>query len=227
MSVADNLAAVRQRIAAACGRCGRRPEEVRIVAVTKTQPAEAVEEAAVAGVEAIGENRVQEAAGKRPLVKAAVPWHLVGPLQRNKAGHALELFDCIQSVDRVPLADRLEALLAPRGRLLPVFLEVNIGGEASKHGVPPVDAEALAVHIVSCCPHLQMRGLMAVPPYFPAAEQVRPYFVALRELAERLERRLGLVRLELSMGMSDDFEVAVEEGAHWVRLGRVLFGPRR
>lgn len=226
MTVAANLARVKERIEAACRRSGRDPSQVRIVAVTKTHPAEVVAGAIVAGVDAIGENRVQEAAGKRPLVASAVPWHLIGPLQRNKARLALDTFEVIETVDRPLIADRLEQLVAGRGVRCPVFLEVNIAGETSKHGVQPVAARALLDHVLTHCPHLAIRGLMTVPPWSPDAEQGRPHFAALARLAEQLMREAGVLRLELSMGMSDDFEVAVEEGADWVRLGRVLFGQR-
>jgi hypothetical protein len=226
MSIAGNVAAARERIAAACARARRDPAGVRLVAASKMQPAGAIAEAIAAGVDAIGENRVQEAAAKRPLVAGGPPWHLIGPLQRNKAKAALEVFDAIETVDRPELADRLELLLEPVGRVLPVFLEVNIGGEAQKSGVMPDGAEALADHLAACCPHLALRGLMAVPPWDPDPERSRPHFAALRTLADRLAGTHGVRRLELSMGMSEDFEVAVEEGATAVRLGRVLFGER-
>ena len=227
MSVAENVARVRERIAAACARSGRDPAAVRILAVSKTQPAAAVDEALAAGVDAVGENRVQEAAAKRPLVVRPAAWHLVGPLQRNKARSALDLFDLIETVDRVELADRLEALLAEGGRELPVFLEVNVGGETQKSGVAPDSLPALAGHVARRCPHLRLRGLMTVPPYDPDPERSRPIFAALRCQGETVAAACGLPPLELSMGMSEDFAVAVEEGATWVRLGRVLFGERR
>ena len=226
MSVAANLAQVRERIAAACVRAGRDPASVRIVAVSKTQPPEAVAEAVAAGADAIGENRVQEAAAKRPLVAGATPWHLIGPLQRNKARAALGLFDVVETIDRPELADRLEGLLAAGGRVLPVFLEANLGGEAQKSGVTADGAPALAEHIAGRCPHLRLAGVMTVPPYDPDPERSRPHFAALRGLAAGLAARLGIPTFELSMGMSEDFEVAVEEGATLVRLGRILFGER-
>jgi pyridoxal phosphate enzyme (YggS family) len=228
MSVATNLAQVRERIAAACARVDRDPTGVRIVAVSKTHPAAAVAEAVAAGADAIGENRVQEAAGKRPLVAAPTPWHLVGPLQRNKAKLALALFDLVETVDRPDLADRLEALLATdvQSRILPVFIEVNIGGETTKSGVRPTDVSALADHLRDRCPHLRLEGLMTVPPYDANPQRSRPHFAALRRLAATVAPLLDRTGFELSMGMSQDFEVAVEEGATWVRLGRVLFGPR-
>ena len=226
-TVAENLAAVRSRIAAACAGAGRDPREVRIVAVTKTHPAEVVAAAVAAGVDAIGENRVQEAAAKRPQVPATTPWHLVGPLQRNKAKLALELFDLIETVDRPELADRLETLLAAADRLLPVYIEVNVGGETQKSGVTPAHAASLVDHVLAHCPHLRLSGLMTVPPYDPDPRRSRPCFAALRTLAVDLTTRSAVPALELSMGMSEDFEVAVEEGATWVRLGRVLLGERR
>jgi hypothetical protein len=221
MTIAANVAAARERIAAACAQVGRQPSEVRIVAASKTQPASAIAEAIAAGVDAIGENRVQEAAEKQPLLTGGTPWHLIGPLQRNKAKLALELFDLVETIDRAELADRLETLLAPGDRVLPVFIELNIGEEPQKSGVLPAQAAALAEHLAARCPHLHLAGVMAVPPFDPDPERSRPHFVRLRELAARLGQRL-----ETSMGMSEDFAVAVEEGATIVRLGRVLFGER-
>lgn len=225
-SFADRLAAARARIADACRLAGRDPNEVGIVAVSKTQPVEAVVAAIAAGVDAIGENRVQEAVAKRPGAPAQPPWHLIGPLQRNKARQALDTFDLIETVDRSEIADRIEALLATTSRVIPVFLEINVGGEAQKSGVTPVLAPLLVDHIVAACPHLALTGVMTVPPYDPDPERSRPVFAALRVLAEALARRAGVARFEVSMGMSEDFPVAVQEGATLVRLGRVLFGER-
>lgn len=226
MTLEHTLAAVRERMAAACLRAGRPAGSARLVAVSKTHPGEAVAAIVALGVDAIGENRVQEAAAKRPLVPRGTPWHLVGPLQRNKARLALDTFDLVESVDRVEIADRLELLLAPEDRVLPVFLEVNIGEEPQKSGVLPEAVEALGAHLLARCPHLRLGGLMCIPPYDPDPERSRPHFARLRELGARLTPALGLSRLELSMGMSEDFEVAVEEGADWVRVGRALFGAR-
>jgi PLP dependent protein len=225
-AIADRLAAVRERITAACSRSGRTPECVRIVAVTKTQPAATVDAVIAAGVDAIGENRVQEAADKRPAVVGHLPWHLIGPLQRNKAKLALALFDVVETIDRPELADRLEMLLASGDRRLPVFLEVNTGGEPQKYGADPDGTPRLAEHVLRHCPHLHLAGLMTVPPWHADPERARPYFATLRELAAALAGRFGLRGLELSMGMSDDFDVAIEEGATIVRLGRVLVGTR-
>lgn len=227
LSVAENVALARERIRAACERVGRDAGTVRIMAVSKTQPAEAVMEAIAAGVDGIGENRVQEAAAKKPLVAAPASWHLIGPLQRNKAARALELFDVIETVDRAELADRLESLLAGGSRIVPVLIEVNIGGEEQKSGVAVTGLSALGRHVVEHCPHLRLEGLMTVPPYDPDPQQSRPHFAALRRVARRLGGELGIGALGLSMGMSEDFDVAVEEGATWVRLGRVLLGERR
>lgn len=226
-TLAGRLAWVRERIAVACRRAGRSEQGVRICAVTKTHPAATVALAVGAAIDAIGENRVQEAAAKRPQVAGTVPWHLVGPLQRNKARLALELFDLMETVGREELADRLESLLATHERILPVFVEVNVGGEAQKHGVEPEGLEALLEHLRLRCPHLEVQGLMTVPPWDPQPERSRPHFAALRGLCERFHTAGLLAGRELSMGMTDDFDVAVEEGATWVRLGRVLFGERR
>jgi len=194
--------------------------------VTKTYSADIAAAAVAAGVDAVGENRVQEAAAKRPQVSSATPWHLVGPLQRNKARQALELFDVIQSLDRLELAGRLQRLLAGTTRTVPVFLEINVSGEAAKHGVSPDRTGPLLDHLLEQCPGLRPIGAMTVPPYDPEPERSRPYFAQLRELAIDLWSTRGLGAPELSMGMSGDFEVAVEEGATWVRLGTVLFGSR-
>lgn len=226
MSVSENLSRCRERIADACRRAGRDPSEVRLVVVSKTQPAEAVREAIEAGADAIGENRVQEASAKRPLCPTLPPWHLIGPLQRNKARPALETFDVIETIDRIELADRLQVLLEGGTRVVPVYIEVNVGAEPQKSGVAPELVRGLAEHLLASCPHLHLAGLMTVPPWGPDPESARVHFVALRDQAAALRRDLGLERLTLSMGMSDDFEVAVEEGATEVRLGRIVFGER-
>lgn len=226
-AVAQRVAEVRRRIAEACRRCGRDAGEVRLVAVSKTQPAAAVAEALAAGVDAVGENRVQEAAAKRPLFPPHPPWHLIGPLQQNKARAALQVFDVIETVDRPAIADRLERLLAATSRVLPVLIEVNAGDEPQKSGVAPAGLLPLVEYLLRHCPHLRLEGLMAIPPYHPDPERSRPYFAALRSLGERVAAATGAKRLELSMGMSEDFEIAIEEGATLVRLGRVIFGERQ
>jgi len=216
-TVADRLTLVRERVARAAERVGRPPAEVTIVAVSKSFPATAIEEAAAAGVAHIGENRVQEAAAKIPTLRhLPVTWHLVGHLQTNKAKTALDLFDIIQSVDSLRLA---EVLSRRAERALPVLLEVNVAGEASKLGFSPQQA-LQAAEAIARLPRLEVRGLMTVAPLVDNPEEVRPVFRDLR----RLRDALGLA--ELSMGMTDDFEVAIEEGATLVRIGRAIFGER-
>ena len=219
---------VLSRIAAAARRRGREPGEVALLAVTKGHPAELVVRAAAAGFTLFGENRVAEGAGKIGAVRDRFPglvWRLIGPLQTNKAKAALQYFSAIESLDRERLAARLETLLAAEGRRLPVLLEVNVGKEATKSGAAPEDAEALA-RAALACPHLDVRGVMAVPPYDDDPERSRPYFREVRGIRDRLRERLHLPLPELSIGMSHDFEVAVEEGSTEVRIGTALFGPR-
>ena len=216
-TIAERLALVQQRIAQAAERAGRSPAEVTIVAVSKNFPAQAIEEAAATGLAHIGENRVQEAAAKIPVLRhLPVTWHLVGHLQTNKAKTALELFDIIHSVDSLRLA---EALSRRAQRPIPVLLEVNVAGEASKFGFSPQDA-LQAAESVARLPHLNVTGLMTIAPLVSDPEEVRPVFRELRQMRDAL----GLA--ELSMGMTDDFEVAVEEGATIVRIGRAIFGER-
>ena len=226
--IARRRAEILARIARAAARRDRDPAAVSLMAVTKMQSPETVVNAARAGLSLFGENRVQEAAAKIGALKADHPgleWRLIGPLQTNKAKTALQWFQAVESVDRERLAVRLEALLAGESRVLPVLLEVNLGSEESKSGTSPADSEGLA-RAVLACPHLALRGLMAVPPFDADPESSRPHFTALRGLRDRLADRLGRPLPELSMGMSHDFAVAVEEGATEVRVGTALFGPR-
>ena len=219
---------VLSRIAVAAGRGKRDPKEVALLAVTKGHPAELVLRAAAAGFDLFGENRVAEGAGKIGAVRERFPglaWRLIGPLQTNKAKAALQYFSAIESLDRERLAARLESLLAAEGRRLPVLLEINVGREATKSGVAPEDAEPLA-RAARACPHLDVRGVMAVPPFDDDPELSRPYFRELRAIRDRLQERLGVALPELSIGMSHDFEVAVEEGSTEVRVGTALFGAR-
>jgi len=227
MTLAERLAGVRDRLEAAAARSGRPPGAVTLVAVSKTFPAAAVAEAIRCGVADVGENRVQEAAAKRPDTPPGPRWHLIGPLQRNKASLALETFDLVHTLDRPELADRLELLLErdwPERRL-PVLLEVNVGDEPQKAGVGPQDARGLLERVLGS-PCLAPVGLMAIPPFGADPEASRPYFARLRELRDRLESSCGRPLPELSMGMSHDFEVAIEEGATLVRVGSAIFGPR-
>jgi hypothetical protein len=217
-SIAANASAVRQRIAAACARAGRSPEEVTLVAVTKTFPAAAVSAAIAAGLTDVGENRVQEARDKQPLVEGGVRLHLIGHLQSNKAKDAVRLFDVIQSVDSVELAEKLALAAEAAGIRRDVLLQVNIGREPQKSGIDP-DAVAAAATRIRAFPSLRLRGLMAIPPA-GEPEETRRFFRELRAMrdAEGME--------QLSMGMSDDYEVAVEEGSTMVRVGRAIFGSR-
>jgi hypothetical protein len=231
-ALAERLASVRARIAAAAARAGRRPEEITLVGVSKRQPAEAVAALLAAGLGHCGESFVQEAREKIPAVAAlrgAAPaprWHLVGRLQRNKARLAAGLFDVVESLDRPELAAALDAGAAAHGRTLEVLLQVNVSGEAQKGGAPP-EALAALLGALDACPRLRLAGLMTIPRASADPEEARPAFARLRRLRDDLCRaRPGLTLPELSMGMSADFEVAIEEGATWVRVGTALFGAR-
>jgi len=214
-----NLERVRERVARAAERAGRRAEDVLLVGVSKTVDVARVRAAIAGGLEALGENRVQEARDKITEVGRGVRWHLIGHLQTNKVRDALELFDVIHSVDRIDLARELDRRARAKGRTIDTFVQVNVGGELSKGGWPP-EAVETAVDALSALAGLKVRGLMTIPPAVERPEDARGWFRALRKLAERH----GLA--ELSMGMSGDFEVAVEEGATMVRVGTAIFGPR-
>jgi pyridoxal phosphate enzyme (YggS family) len=219
---------VLEAIAKAASRAGRHPGDVALMAVTKTHPAETVALAARAGIVRFGENRVQEGGAKIAALRSDFPnleWRLIGPLQSNKARTALQWFGVVETLDRERLAARLEAMLSETGETLPVLLEVNLGGESSKAGVPPAEVDRLCQAALACT-HLDVRGLMAVPPYDPDPETSRPHFRRLAAIRDGLVRRFGRPLPELSMGMSHDFAVAVEEGSTEVRVGTALFGPR-
>jgi pyridoxal phosphate enzyme (YggS family) len=211
-----NLAAVNARIDAACKRAGRKREEVTLVAVSKTFPAEAVTNAIAGGATHVGENKVQEAREKKPLVTGSARWHLIGHLQSNKAKDAVRTFDVIETIDSLELAQKVANAAGAIGKRQEVLLQVNIGREAQKSGADPDDAPALARDIAAI-DGLSLRGLMVIPPF---DEESRPHFRAMREL----QQRIGVA--ELSMGMSEDFEVAIEEGSTIVRVGRAIFGAR-
>ena len=219
---------VLESIARAAERAGRDPATVKLLAVTKTHPAEIIRAAARAGMALFGENRVAEGIEKIRALSGEFPgleWRLIGKLQSNKAKPALQYFSVIESLDRERLATRLEELLAAEGRRFPVLLEVNLGAEETKSGATPDQVEPLASAALAL-PHLEVRGVMAVPPYTEDPAGARPYFRRLKEIRDRLEDRFGRPFPELSMGMSHDFEVAVEEGSTEVRVGTALFGPR-
>jgi pyridoxal phosphate enzyme (YggS family) len=223
--IKENLERVKDRIDAACLRTGRSAGEVTIVAVTKTHGPEFVDAVIAAGVPNVGENRIQEFLGKKDRVERPCRWHLVGTLQRNKATKAVGQFVLIQSLDRLKLAETLSRLSVERGIDTRTLIEVNTSGESTKHGAAPDEVIDLA-GAVRDLPGLALDGLMTIGPLTDDEAAVRRSFIRLRELKERAETELGGELPHLSMGMSDDFEVAVEEGATIVRLGRVLFGER-
>lgn len=228
-SIQDRLAVVRKRIRSAAAGCGRSPEAVRLVAVSKTKSVETVARGVDAGITDLGENYIQEARGKIPaLASRNLTWHFIGHLQSNKAKYAVGLFDLIHTLDSVKLARELNKHAAGRGIVQKVLIQVNIGREATKSGVSTDDVAALAV-AVSAMGNLSLRGLMTLPPMFNAPEQARPYFADLRKLARKIAADgIPNVRMdELSMGMTGDFEVAIEEGATLVRVGTALFGERQ
>lgn len=220
----SRLERVREAISAAAHKCGRDPEEIELIAVSKTQPAAAISEALRAGLTHFGENKVQEARSKIDELGRGL-WHLIGHLQSNKAKDAVRLFDFIDSVDRADLAEEISRRADTLGKTQNVLLQVNIAGESTKFGCAPEAASPLADEI-NALPHLSLHGLMAIAPYTPDAEKSRPHFAALRELRDRIEAATGLKLPVLSMGMSGDFAVAIEEGATSVRIGTALFGER-
>jgi pyridoxal phosphate enzyme (YggS family) len=231
MSIAENVAEVRERIATAAHRAGRCPEEITLMAVSKTFPAASIRQAYDMGIRAFGENRVQEFSQKvaeiRDLKDAA--FHMIGHLQSNKAAAAVELFDAVDSLDSLKLAQKLNSSAQSMDKKLPVLIEINVGGEAAKTGLPP-ESDAIR-EILTATPQLEyldFRGLMTVPPFSENPERARPYFRKLRELGDQIaSRHLSAIRMDvLSMGMSHDFEIAIEEGSTCVRVGTAIFGQR-
>src|SRR5580693_645573 len=232
MSIAANIALIEQRITAAARRAGRNLDDVILMAVSKTQPPERINEAYGAGLRIFGENRVQEFAGKAQALRDLqnAEWHMIGHLQTNKAAKTAELFRAVDSVDSLKLAEKLDAAARQFGRRLDVLIEINVGGEAAKSGVAP-DVSALE-ELLLAAPRLEalvFRGLMTVPPFTDDPEGARPYFRKLRELRAAIAaRKLPAVAMtQLSMGMSHDFEVAIEEGSTCVRVGTAIFGERK
>jgi pyridoxal phosphate enzyme (YggS family) len=214
-----NLEAVHERVARACERAGRKPDDVLLIAVSKTVEIERIRLAVTAGVRALGENRVQEAKEKVAGLGRPVPWHLIGSLQTNKARDAVEFFDWIHSVDREELARELDRRAHQRERRVKILVQVNVGEEPQKGGVHPAELKGL-LESLTALPNLEVRGLMCIPPAAETAEASRPWFKRLRDLRDAA----GLEHC--SMGMSGDFEVAIEEGATMVRVGTAIFGPR-
>lgn len=225
MDLAANLNSIQQRIMAACARTRRDPASVTIVAVAKGHPPDAVRAAADLGLMLFGENKVQEARAKIPLCPGKLRWHMIGHLQTNKVRDAVELFEMIQSVDSLRLAQELDTRAEQESKRMPVLLEVNVAGEARKFGYRPEQLLAELAQINSLR-RLEIHGLMTMAPWTTEPEKARPIFRQLRELKERCEQALGAPLSHLSMGMSGDFEVAIEEGATMVRIGTALFGPR-
>jgi pyridoxal phosphate enzyme (YggS family) len=222
----SNLSSIRQRIAAACARARRAPDSVTLLAVTKAQPPDRVNEAARLGLTLFGENKVQEAKAKIPLCSGRLRWHMIGHLQSNKCRDAVELFDSIQSVDSLGLAQEINRRADQAAKTIPVLLEVNVVGEASKFGYAP-DPLLAELPQLRGLPRLEIQGLFTVPPWTPDPEKSRPIFRELRLLKEQCETILSAPLPHLSMGMSGDFEIAIEEGATMVRIGTGLFGARQ
>ena len=228
IDVAANYRKVLDSIAEATAKSRRAAGQVKLLAATKSQSIELIRAAVDAGITLIGENYVREAAGKKPRIDEAIEWHMIGHLQRNKVKAAVDLFDVFESLDNLPLARELDKEGQKRNKVIRVFVEVNLGGEESKTGVNESEAASLVQQVASLS-HLRVEGFMSVPPYREDPEEVRPYFRKLRLLQEKLgEIRSPRLELrELSMGMSHDYKVAIEEGATIVRIGTALFGPRR
>lgn len=228
MNIDDNLRHIREVMAEAARRSGRPVSAIRLMAVAKTVDDDRILAAIRAGVEIIGENYVQEAKRKIEKLGKAIEWHLIGRLQTNKAKVAVHLFDMIHSVDRLELAAELDRRARVAGRVIPILIEVNVGGEESKSGIP-LDSTPELLRLVAPLENLSIRGLMTMPPWFDDPEESRPYFRALRELRDRIagEAIPRVEMRELSMGMTDDYAVAIEEGATIVRIGRGIFGERQ
>jgi hypothetical protein len=226
MELAENMAEIQSRIGAACARAGRDPGSVTLLAVSKTHLPAAIAAAAAAGLRFFGESKIQEARVKIPQCPGNLRWHFIGHLQSNKCREAVELFSMIQGVDSLDLARELNKRAAAAAKTMPVLLEVNVAGEASKFGYQP-DRLLAEWAELAALPRLEIHGLMTVPPYATDPEKARPHFRRLRELKSRCETLLGVPLPHLSMGMSGDFEVAIEEGATLVRIGTALFGKRQ
>ena len=227
-SIKDNLLRVLERMDQAARKASRNPGEITLVAVSKTVETARIREAIEAGATILGENYVQEAREKIDEIGHGVQWHMVGHLQRNKAKYAVTLFDYMHSIDGISLADEIDRRAAQKGKKVRGLVEVNLSGETSKFGIGP-DAVVDLIRHIAPLEHISIEGLMTMPPYFNEPEKARPYFIRLRELRDRIEGEgIEGVRMdELSMGMSGDFEVAIEEGATMIRVGTTIFGERR
>jgi pyridoxal phosphate enzyme (YggS family) len=226
MSFAERWEEVRLRVAAACARSGRAAGDVSILPVSKTCGPDQIAEAAAAGVAAFGENRVQEAVQKIPLCPGHLEWHMIGHLQRNKVRLVVEWFRMIHSIDSLRLLETVDAACGEAGKTIPVCLEVNVSGERSKNGMAPEEVLP-ALSAAQGLMNVDVVGLMTIPPFTEDPEEARPFFRQLRELRDRARSETGVPLDVLSMGMSRDFEIAVEEGATWIRIGSLLFGSRK
>lgn len=226
MGLAENVEAIEKRIHAACARAGRARDSVTLLAVSKTHPPETIGEAANLGLTFFGENKIQEAKAKIPNCPGKARWHFIGHLQSNKCRDAVELFEMIQSVDSLAIAQEINKRAEQAAKTMPILLEINVAGEGSKFGYQP-ERMLADLKEINALPRLEIQGLMAVPPFTPVAEKSRPHFQKLRELKQQAEAVLGAPMPHLSMGMSGDFEIAIEEGATIVRVGTALFGERQ
>jgi pyridoxal phosphate enzyme (YggS family) len=228
INISDNINTIKQRIVSAAVKCGRDPDSIKLLAVTKTIPTEYIIKAIDAGITMLGENYVQEAKEKITVLGQGAQWHMIGHLQTNKAKYAVNLFDYIHSVDRLELAQELDKRAGLINRKINILIEVNVSGEKTKNGIPATTAIDL-IKVTSKLENLSVRGLMTMAPYSNDPENARPYFCALRNLRDNISRQQisGITMEELSMGMTDDFEVAIEEGATIIRIGRAIFGERK
>jgi pyridoxal phosphate enzyme (YggS family) len=226
LSISDNLKMVMEKVAEAALRSGRKPEDIKIVVVSKTHPIVNIEEAYDSGIRTFGENRVQEAAAKIPLLPKDIEWHLIGHLQTNKTMSAVQNFNVIQSIDSIKLAAKLERDCAGLGKIINVMIQLDLAAEETKFGIPREEFYSLCNYILESSSHLNLIGLMCLPPYFTDSEKTRPYFEALREYFNNFNNKYSKKIKELSMGMSNDYEVAIEEGATIVRIGTAIFGDR-
>ncbi len=227
MSIKENVQNILENIKLSAKKAGRNPDEVILLAASKTQPVEKLIEAYDAGIRYFGENRVQEGMEKIEKMKeyTDIHWHLIGGLQTNKAKYAVRYFEMIHSVEKPSLADEIDKRAKKINKIQDVLIEVNVGGEETKHGVEPENLSQLFQHCLQK-ENLNVLGLMCIPPYFEDKEKVRPYFAKLREMKNQLEKEFGINLPHLSMGMSHDYDVAVEEGATIVRVGSAIFGER-
>ena len=228
VDIAANINTIKQRIAAAAARCNRAPDSIKLLAVTKTVSPEGIGKAIDAGINALGENYIQEAKEKIAVIGPRAQWHMIGHLQTNKAKYAVNLFNYIHSVDRMDLARELDKRVRLTGHKLNILIEVNVSGEKTKNGIP-ADTAITLIKDVSSLENLSVRGLMTMAPYSDNPENSRPYFSELKNLQKSIikEGITGIQMEELSMGMTDDFEIAIEEGATIVRIGRAIFGERK